>query len=246
MGLRVGDGESEAGDVPDADEIELRVGRHLGHDLGDRRAVTRCFETAGPAVVDLDDRLREIARGLALPIPAEAEVDNCDLHAVAARAGLVPSGGPRRGDTLAPNRLGHGARGLTNEANSATSRERRQRSRRDARLDHPAVSRLDLSSYAEDGRSSATGTSCQQLHANAAGAQGCKLRVQSRDLDGMGNGVQRLARVPERACAAHRSPCGGEQPAQHPQYDPPHPSLPSRSHLRDSCNSGPKSIGRPA
>ena len=228
VGARVRDGQAEPGDVLDADEIELRVGRHLGHDLGDARAVARRIEASVPAEVDLDRRFRKVARALAAAIPAEPEVDDGDLDAGTARTDLVPEGRARRCDALSPHRFRHGSSRLSDEPDVSTARQRPERRRRDERLDHPAVALLDPSASPHDGCSGTCRTSGQQLYVDSVGGKAREPRVQLRDLDRMSHGMARLARAPERACAARRSARSSKQPAQPTQNDPPQSALPQK------------------
>ena len=187
-----------------------------------------------PAEVDLDERLRQVACALAPAVPGEPDVDHRDLHALAAHSRLVPEGCARRGDALSPHRIGHGSHRLADDADVSTARERGQRLRRDERLDHTSVGRLDPSSLPNDHRLGSSGALSQELHPDTAVARAASWESSFATLTGCTAGwssSRARPRVPAPLAAAPAAASSRTTSPTRPLRTQP----PSRSHLRDSC-----------
>ena len=157
VGARVVDGEAEPGDVLDAHEVELRVGRHLRDDLGDAVPWLVASKPPGPQKSTLTaERGRSPVPWLwryplnprsttAIFTPCPRAPDRCQRSAP-----LAATPCPRTDS-------GTGRTGSRTKRTSRLLRERRQRRRRDERLDHSAVGRFDPPAAACDGRSARPG-----------------------------------------------------------------------------------------
>ena len=107
FGLGEGSGGRQIDFGVDAEQIQLRIRRHLVDDLGDAGSVL-CLGVEPSTAEVLGDGVRgKIARGLAIGQADEAAVDDGHLHALAREALRVPCRSQARRHLFPADRVGH-------------------------------------------------------------------------------------------------------------------------------------------
>ena len=161
-------GAAEVDDRVDADEMQLRRGRELVHDLRDGRAVPAAGGEAARAETAGRHVRRKIARGLPVRVAGEARVEDRDRRARAVEAGGVDAIRAEERDPLAVDGGRLEGRRPVDAADVRAGRERRQVVGRDERLDERAVGALDLAAGSLDRRRDGLGRARLDDHPDKA------------------------------------------------------------------------------
>ena len=182
LALRVRLGACEVELRPHADEVQLRIRRHVVDDLRNGRSVLGRGRELAFAIVLRHHVRWELAFGLTLREPLEAAVDHSDLHALPGEALRVPRPGEIEGDLLARHGLLDRAGGGANASDRRLSRERRKACGRDDGLDEAVPCSLDAAATSEDRCTCVGWASCLDDDAHLSiGRPGEAARADARD-----------------------------------------------------------------
>jgi hypothetical protein len=149
--LRVRDRIGERHLAPLAHEVQLRRGRHLVDDLGDRCPVVVVEREPAAAEVARHHAGGEVSRCLRRRKPLEAGVDDGDLCARPELAERLPRGRVRPRNALACDGEVNGAERRADADDTRVERDPRELTRGDERLDAAGRRRLDRPAGALDG-----------------------------------------------------------------------------------------------
>ena len=133
--------QAEIDDVLDTDQVQLGLGCHLVHDLGDGRPVLARPEVVAEA--PRRQRRRQLALGLQRGVVGEADVDDPDFHTGSLVAVPVGDRRVRGGDAFPGDRGGRRALRRLDDANARGRREPGQVLDRDERLRQVAVGAVE-------------------------------------------------------------------------------------------------------